>query len=141
MATRNATAVWNGELKNGNGEMRLGGGEIKGKYTYSSRFEEGPGTNPEELIGAALSGCFSMQLALELANAGHEPRRIETNARVRFEKGKEGFSITAIQLNTRGDVRGIKKHDFQEIANKAKENCPVSRALQGVRIGVEAILE
>src|SRR5919109_1068489 len=103
MPARTATARWEGGLQQGKGSVRLGSGAFEGRYSYSSRWEEGTGTNPEELIGAAHAGCFSMALANGLAGAGHEPRRIETSARVHLEQA----TITRIELSTEGDVGGI----------------------------------
>jgi lipoyl-dependent peroxiredoxin len=131
MAVRTATAQWDGGLRDGNGRMRLGGGAYEGPYSFQSRFEEGQGTNPEELIGAAHAGCFSMALAAELGRAGHEPTRIATTARVHLLKRDDGFAIARIELDTEGEVPGIDEATFQEKAEAAKAGCPVSRALQG----------
>ena len=100
MPVRKADAVWEGNLKEGRGRMKLGSGAFEGAYSFSSRFEEGTGTNPEELIGAALAGCFSMALANGLSQAGYSPRHIHTNASVKIEKLEEGFKITSIMLDT-----------------------------------------
>lgn len=140
MATRNATAVWTGGLKDGGGTVRLGSGAFEGAYSFSSRFEEGTGTNPEELIGAAHSGCFSMAFALMLSQKGFTPTAIETTATVRLEKQEAGFSITGIHLDTRGTVPGVDKAQFQSIAEEAKAGCPVSRALGAVPITLQARL-
>lgn len=140
MAVRDATAVWNGSLKDGDGDMRLGDGEYEGKYSFSSRFEEGAGTNPEELIGAAHAGCFSMALAGVLNEAGLQPDRIETTAHVHLEKVDEGFSITRIVLDTEGEVSGVDEETFGKHAKAASENCPVSRVLAGADISVNARL-
>ena len=140
MAVRFAEAVWNGGLKDGEGVMRLGSGAFEGNYTFSSRFEEGPGTNPEELIGAALAGCFSMALSADLGRAGYSPRRIETKARVSLEQVDGKPTIARIHLETQGDVPDIDQGAFQEQANGAKKGCPVSRALTGVEISVYAKL-
>ena len=140
MAVRFAEAVWNGGLKDGEGVMRLGSGAFEGNYTFSSRFEEGPGTNPEELIGAALAGCFSMALSADLGRAGYSPRRIETKARVSLEQVDGKPTIARIHLETQGDVPDIDQGAFQEQANGAKKGCPVSRALTGVEISVDAKL-
>src|SRR6267154_791077 len=107
MAKRTASAVWEGTLREGKGTVKLGSGAFEGQYSYASRFEEGTGTNPEELIGAAHAGCFSMAFANTLATAGHEPKRIETTARVHLVPAEEGPSITQIELQTQGDVPGI----------------------------------
>jgi lipoyl-dependent peroxiredoxin len=131
MAVRTAESQWDGSLQEGNGRMRLGGGAYEGAYSFQSRFEEGEGTNPEELIAAAHSGCFSMALAGELGRAGHEPRRVSTTARVHLLKRDEGFTIARIELETEGDVPGIDQAEFQKLAEAAKAGCPVSRALKG----------
>src|SRR3954470_9201443 len=106
MPTRSSTAEWSGNLARGNGKMSLGSGAFEGSYSFRSRFEDGDGTNPEELIGAAHAGCFSMALANGLAEAGHAPRRISTTARVHFRPG-EGPPIKQIELETEGEVEGI----------------------------------
>jgi len=140
MITRNATARWEGDLKSGRGTMRLGSGAFEGKYSFGTRFEGSPGTNPEELIGAAHAGCFSMALSLGLTQAGHPPRSIDTTAAVRLDKVGGGFGITGIDLTTRGDVPDISAAEFQKFAEDAKKNCIVSRALAGVEIRLEASL-
>jgi lipoyl-dependent peroxiredoxin len=140
MAVRKSSAVWEGELPKGKGRMSLGSGAFEGQYSFASRFEEGTGTNPEELIGAAHAGCFSMALAGQLGQAGHPPRRISTEARVHLEKRDEGFTITRIELNTRGEVPGIDRATFLEHAERAKQGCPVSRALKAVQIDLKAEL-
>lgn len=140
MAERKASATWNGTLKEGSGNMRLGGGAYEGAYSFESRFEEGEGTNPEELIAAAHAGCFSMALSGELGKAGHDPRKVSTEARVSLVKSDEGFTINRIELVTEADVPGISDDDFQGIAEAAKNGCPVSRALAGPEITVQARL-
>src|SRR3982751_6506832 len=99
MATRKADAEWNGSLREGSGRMRRGSGAFEGKYSFATRFEEAPGTNPEELIGAAHAGCYSMALSAGLGKAGFQPKRVKTTAKVHLEKVAEGFAITRIQLN------------------------------------------
>src|SRR3954453_19645160 len=128
MPTRTASAVWEGNLREGKGSMHFGSGAFEGQYSFSSRFEEGTGTNPEELIGAAHAGCFSMAFANILAEAGHEPRRIETAARVHLEQVDGAPTITRIDLSTEGDVGGIDADEFQRHADSAKSGCPVSKA-------------
>ena len=140
MAVRTANARWEGALRDGNGTMAFGSGAFEGAYSFSSRFEEGTGTNPEELIGAAHAGCFSMALANDLANAGHEPKRIETTARVHLEPVEGGFGITRIELATQGEVGGLDVDEFRRHAESAKQNCPVSKALAAVEISVDATL-
>ena len=120
--------------------MKLGSGAYEGRYSFGSRFEENPGSNPEELIGAAHAGCFSMALSGGLGRAGFEPKKIETEARVHLEKGESGFRITRIELQTRAQVPGIPAEVFQEQVRGAKENCPVSKALAGVAIELDAQL-
>ena len=141
MAVRTSSARWEGGLKNGKGIMRVGAGVFEGKYSFTSRFEEGPGTNPEELIGAAHAGCFSMALSLVLEQAGFKPERIDTTARVHVEKIPEGFKITTIELETTGKVPGLDERTFMKKAEEAKNGCPVSRALTGVEIRLRARLE
>ncbi len=129
MAVRNAEAVWQGTLKEGAGTMKLGSGAYEGPFSYASRFEEGPGTNPEELIGAAHAGCFSMFLSALLTNAGYTPTRVHTTAKVHLGAGP---AITLIELNTEAEVPNLDENTFQEKAAAAKAGCPVSKALAGV---------
>jgi len=136
---RKASARWQGDLKSGKGTVRLGSGAFEGNYSFGSRFESAPGTNPEELIGAAHAGCFSMALSLFLTQAGKAPRSIATEAAVHLEKVGEGFSITGVHLATTGDVPGVSAAEFQQFAEEAKKNCPVSRALS-VPITLQATL-
>jgi osmotically inducible protein OsmC len=140
MPVRNAEAVWEGGLMKGKGKMKLGSGAFEGAYSFASRFEEGTGTNPEELIGAAHAGCFSMALSLFLERAGHVPERIHTSARVHIDKAGEGFRITTIELQTEAKVPGIDEKKFLEQAEAAKKGCPVSQALAGADIKLEAKL-
>jgi osmotically inducible protein OsmC len=140
MAIRTAKAQWDGTLKEGSGTMSLGSGAFQGAYSFASRFEEGKGTNPEELIGAAHAGCFSMALAAELGKAGFTPRRVSTTAQVHLLKGETGFSITAIDLSTEASVPGIDNAKFQQVAEGAKKGCPVSKALAGTEIRLQARL-
>jgi osmotically inducible protein OsmC len=132
MTTRTADAEWNGTLREGKGTMRLGSGAFEGQYSFSSRFEEGTGTNPEELLGAAHAGCFSMALSNILTTAGSPPNRIHTTAEVELGRTDAGPTITQITLRTEGDVPGIDEETFRKHAEDAKANCPVSRALAGV---------
>ena len=140
MATRSAKAVWRGKLKDGAGTMELGSGGFRGEYSAESRFGSGAGTNPEELIGAAHAGCFSMALAGGLERAGYTPESIETTAHVSIEKDREGFAITQVNLDTRARVPGIEEKEFLEQAEDAKNNCPVSKALAGATITLKAKL-
>jgi osmotically inducible protein OsmC len=142
MPTRNASARWEGGFKQGGGTMKLGSGAYEGPYSAQSRFEDGDGTNPEELIGAAHAGCFSMALALMLGDAGHEPDSIETDAAVHIDPAEGGgFEISRIELSTRARVPGLDDDEFQRVAAQAKEGCPVSKALTGADISLEASLE
>src|SRR5919197_1063867 len=125
MAIRTASAKWSGDLKEGEGTMALGSGAFEGQYSFGSRFEEGTGTNPEELIGAPHAGCFSMALSGALERAGVAPETIETTARVHLDKDDEGFSITAIALRARVGADGS-EDDTRRCAEEAKANCPVS---------------
>lgn len=129
MAIRNASARWTGTLTEGTGVLRTGQGGYEGPYSFRSRFEDGEGTNPEELIGAAHAGCFSMALSKALADAGHPPRSVETSAKVHLERTDAGFSVTRIELDTVGDVPGIDSAGFAAHAESAKANCPISRLL------------
>jgi lipoyl-dependent peroxiredoxin len=140
MPVREANAQWNGSLTEGNGTMALGSGAFNGQYSYGSRFEEGVGTNPEELIGAAHAGCFSMALAGALGGAGHDPEEIMSNARVHLDKDGDAFTIKTIELQTTAIVPGVSEDEFRQIAEDAKANCPVSRALTGVDIQLKAEL-
>lgn len=140
MAVRTANAVWNGTLKEGKGRMAFGSGAFEGAYSFASRFEEGTGTNPEELIGAAHAGCFSMAFASGLTKAGFPPKRVSTTASVHLDKVGEGFKITTVDLKTEAEVPGIDKAKFMEVAEGAKKNCPVSQALAGVAINLQAAL-
>ena len=140
MATRTASAVWEGTLRKGKGNVKLGSGAFEGPFSFSSRFEEGKGTNPEELIGAAEAGCFSMALAFNLEKEGHPAKRISTTATVQLEPADKGFKITSINLKTEGDVPGIDQAKFKEQAELTKKTCPVSVALAGTQINLEAKL-
>ncbi|MQA73174.1 MAG: OsmC family peroxiredoxin [Solirubrobacterales bacterium] len=132
MPKRTGSAKWEGSIGEGGGTVALGSGAFQGPYSFRSRFEEGDGTNPEELIAAAHAGCFSMALSLILGTAGHEPESIETDATVRLSKAGDGFAIDRIELRTTGRVPGIDADEFRRHAEAAKDNCPVSKALSGV---------
>jgi lipoyl-dependent peroxiredoxin len=140
MATRNASAVWEGNLKNGKGKMKLGSGAFEGQYSFSSRFEEGKGTNPEELLGAAHAGCFSMAFSHGLSEAGFVPARVATTARVHLAMAEGGFKIITIELECEADVPKIDDKTFQKLADDAKKGCPVSKALAAVDITLKAKL-
>ena len=137
---RTASAKWSGDLRAGSGTIRLGSGAFEGPYSFKTRFEGAPGTNPEELLGAAHAGCFTMALSLGLTKAGHPPRTLETSAVVHLTKVGEGFSITGIDLTTRGDVPGLTEAEFQRLALDAKVNCIVSKALASVPMNLTASL-
>ncbi len=140
MPVRKAEAVWEGNLMKGKGTVKLGSGAFQGAYSFASRFESGAGTNPEELIGAAHAGCFSMAFSLFLEKAGFAPERIHTDATVHIEKVGEGFRITVIELETEAKVQGIDEKKFQELAEATKNGCPVSAALGGTEIRLKAKL-
>jgi osmotically inducible protein OsmC len=129
MAVRTSEATWLGTLKEGNGSMKVGPGHYEGPFTYASRFETGAGTNPEELIGAAHAGCFSMFLSALLSNNGYKPTRIHTTATVHLGAGP---TINKIELDTEAEVPEIDAAKFADFANQAKANCPVSKALASV---------
>lgn len=140
MPTRKSRATWEGDLRSGKGTMEVGNGAMKGSYSFPSRFESGTGTNPEELIGAAHAGCFSMALAHALAQAGFTPESVNTTATVMFEKKEEGFRITQIHLQTEVQVPGLDETKLTGFAEDAKRGCPISNALTGVNISVAATL-
>ena len=129
MPVRKSEATWRGTLKEGAGTMRLASGLYEGPYTYSSRFEEAAGTNPEELVGAAHAGCFSMFLAALLAEKGYNPERISTSASVHLGAGP---LIKKIELECEAEVPGVSEEEFRDLAAQAKEGCPVSKALRSV---------
>jgi osmotically inducible protein OsmC len=135
MQVRTSKAEWKGTLKKGSGTMSLAGGAYEGPYSFASRFENAPGTNPEELIGAAIAGCYSMFLSALLSNDGFEPTRITTSATVVLD---DGPAITSITLETNGVVPDLTEQVFLEKAEEAKENCPVSKALAGTEIRLVA---
>jgi lipoyl-dependent peroxiredoxin len=141
MAQRTGSAVWEGTLKGGSGSMKLGSGAYEGPFSFLSRFESGSGTNPEELVGAALAGCFSMALSANLEKAGHPARRVTTTANVKLEMLPAGPTITTIVLDNESDVPGIDAKTFQEQADATKKGCPVSRALTGTEITLNARLK
>jgi len=137
MTTRTSSAEWKGTLKEGAGSMKLASGAYEGPYTYASRFESGKGTNPEELIGAAHAGCYSMFLSALLSGAGFTPTRIATTATVHLT---EGPTISLIELNTEAEVPGVSPEVFQEKALEAKQKCPVSKVLAATEIKLNAKL-
>jgi osmotically inducible protein OsmC len=137
MAIRESSAIWKGSSREGSGSMRLGSGAYEGPFSWVSRFKDGPGTNPEELIGAAHAGCFSMDLSSRLSKAGHIPTSITTTAKVHLD---EGPKITLIELSTVGEVPGIDEKTFIEFAEQSKKGCPISQALVSVEISLTARL-
>jgi lipoyl-dependent peroxiredoxin len=138
MLARTAGAVWEGNLKDGKGTMNVGSGAFEGPFTFASRFDDGKLTNPEELLGAAHAGCFSMALSLGLGKAGFAPQRIHTTATVHLDT--ENLRISAIDLDTEAQVPGIKEEEFREQAELAKNKCIVSQALKGTEIRLLARL-
>ena len=141
MAIRTANARWEGTLTEGSGVMRTGKGGLSGNYSFQSRFEEGEGSNPEELIGAAHAGCYSMQLSGNLTKAGFPPTAIDTTASVHLERVDDKPTVTRIDLVTTASAPGIDDTDFQKIAEATKEGCPISRLLSpGVEITLSASL-
>lgn len=140
MAVRNAKASWEGGLKDGKGTMALGSGAFEGAFSFNTRMGDEPGTNPEELIGAALAGCYTMALNATLEKEGNKPNSVRTEARVHFGKDGEGFAITRIDLQTEADIDGIEEAKFSEIAEQVKKECPVSKALTGTQITLDAKL-
>lgn len=140
MPQRTAEATWRKGLKDGNGNMRLGSGAYDGAFSFASRFEEGTGSNPEELLGAALAGCFSMALSADLEGAGFTPESVSSEATVTLDMSGDEPTVTEIHLETEANVPGIDDDTFQEHVTGAKENCPVSRALAVPSITVDARL-
>ena len=141
MTTRQANAVWEGSLSKGTGKVEFGQGLFSGSYSFASRFEDGTGTNPEELLGAAHASCFAMALSLVLGEAGFEPRYVNATAQVTISPQDGGFSITRSHLVCEAEVPGIDTATFQQHAEAAKANCPVSKALAGTDITLEARLK
>jgi len=141
MPTRIAEAEWKGNLAEGSGRLKVGSGAFEGPYSFKSRFEEGQSaTNPEELLGAAHAGCFTMALTAQLSRQRITPVRLKTEARVKLEKVGDAFSITQIELETEAEVPGVDDATFQKYALDAKQNCPVSKALAGTEITLKAKL-
>lgn len=141
--TRKAEADWNGSIIEGSGKVKLGSGAFEGAYSFKSRFseDEQTATNPEELIAAAHAGCYTMALSGNLGRAGYTPTNIHTTANVKIEKQGEGFVIPNIDLETVAEVEGIEDEEFQQIAEKTKETCPVSQVLKGAEINLKATLK
>ena len=141
MIKRSASARWHGDLKSGNGSIKLGSGAFEGPFSFGTRFEAAPGTNPEELLGAAHAGCFSMALGLGLTQAGHTATSIHTTATVRMERVNEKMTIVGIDLVTEAVVPGIAAADFQKVAEATKDGCIISRALAGIPMTLSATLK
>ena len=137
---RTGSARWEGDLKQGKGTVRLGSGAFEGQYSFATRFENGVGTNPEELIATAHAGCFSMALSAALSAAGHVPQGIATSATVDLNKVGPGFAITGIHLETVVSATGLSPEMLATISDDAKKNCPVSKALAAVPITLKATL-
>ncbi len=138
---RSASAVWHGGLKDGKGTISTQSGTLhETQYSFSTRFENGVGTNPEELIAAAHAGCFTMALSAQLTTASFPPETLETTAVVTLEKTDAGFTVTKIHLTTKATVPGIDKEKFDELAKNAKEGCPISRLLKAAEITLDATL-
>ena len=140
MSVKTAESIWHGSLTEGSGHLKTQSGKLDVDYAWKSRAEDGPGTNPEELIGAAHAGCFNMALSHMLNEAGHAPEELKTVAHVSFGKEGDGFAITGIKLVLNAKVPGMSADDFQKHANNAKEGCPVSKALKATPITLEATL-
>lgn len=140
MSTSTAKAEWTGTLKDGRGTMQTGSGKFEGEYTFGTRFQSLHGTNPEELIGAAHAGCYSMALAARLEKAGFKPENIKTSAEVELEEKDGAYQISRVRLETMVDVQGIEPPQFKEHVEQAAQNCAVSKALTGVRLEVQAQL-
>lgn len=141
MPVKSADAVWKGSLIEGSGHLKTKSGAVNVDYGWKARAEDAAGTNPEELIAAAHAGCYSMAFSHILTGAGHPPTQVNTRADVSFEKVGDGFSITKIHLTMDATVPGIDEAKFQDIANKAKDGCPVSKALKAVPITLSATLK
>jgi lipoyl-dependent peroxiredoxin len=140
MQIRTSEATWEGSLQDGKGRFWTESGEVSGVFSFHTRFEEQPGTNPEELIGAALASCYSMALAGDLGRAGHEPETVRTVAMVRLDKGERGFAIAAVDLDSEATVATIDQDEFSSIAKATASNCPIARALAAVPITLRARL-
>jgi len=141
MPNREASAAWQGGLKGGKGTLNVSRANFQAPYSFPSRFEEGSGLSPEDLIAAAHAGCFSMAFAAALEKAGFEPQQVETTARVTLEPVDGAPTISKIHLDTRARVSGIDDAAFQKQAEEAKKNCPVSRLYKGAQISVKATLD
>ena len=137
---RTATIHWEGDVSHGRGSIATASGKVEADYSFGTRFSGDPGTNPEELLAASHAACFTMALSAELTRAGHAPASIDTTGAVHLAKTENGFEIPSIELTTKARVPNISAADFAQIATKAKENCPLSRALKAVPISLNATL-
>lgn len=140
MAERRATAEWNGSLTEGGGKLALGSGLFEGAFSFATRMGDEPGTNPEELLGAALAGCYAMALNATLEKEGKPARSVKTEAKVSLTKDDSGFTISRIDLTADAEIEGIDDGDFQRVAETVKQSCPVSKALSAVPITLTARL-
>jgi osmotically inducible protein OsmC len=140
MAKNTASATWKGDLKNGNGKVRLTSTAFEANYTFSSRFESGKGTNPEELVAAAHAACYSMALSNIVAGKGFTPEEVSTTAIATLSNPGSGFRITDMELTTEARIKGIDESTFITLANDAKANCPISKTLTSVNIKLKAKL-
>ena len=138
---RSASVHWEGDVAKGRGSIATGSGKVAAEYSYGTRFSGDPGTNPEELLGAAHAACFTMALSAVLTRAGHPPASLDTTAQVHLDREAAGPSISAIELTTAGKVPGVAQADFAKYASEAKEACPLSKALKAVPISMQATLE
>ncbi len=141
MSKRKATARWQGNLRDGQGTISLQSGAFEGTYDFPSRFESGPNTNPEELIGAALAGCYAMAFTGVAEQHGHSPRDVNVEAEVTLERGEEGFAVSSIRLYVNAVVPDLEKKDFERFAGQAKDSCVIAKALRGVEIELRTSLK
>jgi lipoyl-dependent peroxiredoxin len=140
MSERRATAEWKGGLKDGAGKIGLGSGAFEGAFSFATRFEDEPGTNPEELLGASLAGCYAMALNATLEKRGTPASNVKAEAKVYLGKDDAGFKINRIDLDTTADVPGVSAEDFSSIAEEVKNTCPISKALAATQINLNASL-
>jgi lipoyl-dependent peroxiredoxin len=141
VSKRKATAQWQGSLRDGRGKIRLHSGAFEGPYDFASRFESGRNTNPEELVGAALAGCYAMAFTVVAEQNGNTPRDVEVEAEVELEQGEEGFTIPSIRLYLNAVVPGLEEKEFERYARQAKDSCVIAKALRGVEIELRTSLK
>ena len=141
MADRKANATWNGGVMDGKGKVALGSGLFEGAYSFATRMGEEPGTNPEELLGASLAGCYAMALNATLERGGNKPKEVTAEAVVHLGKDDNGFVIKGIDLSATAEIEGVEDADFQRIAEEVKSSCPISKALGGTKITLNASLK